>query len=294
MTMTPSEGRSSGYDASVDPYIGEFTQAGSGISPYATVSTKDDAASIQSTVDEMEAKILERVSQLTISTALPEGEGEASEVSFTMDDLSNEAARATCSAGAAEHESTLADSTLAPSPIRPRSKRTSFCLTTPIANTAFTFETPQISNTRLGPRRKKRRPGTLVDAPRLPSSPFSVSQNPPFSPLHFQPTIYDERLERLASQMQQRKLTIDNIVPSLETSCGTSPNIIFEPNFFESTTEKRNKRRPRRGRRGTPILPCLSPKQSIFIGQQLTPLESLAISIEASPIMPTLSRYGGT
>jgi hypothetical protein len=26
----------------------------------------------------------------------------------------------------------------------------------------------------------------------------------------------------------------------------------------------------------------------------LTPLESLAISIEASPIMPTLSRYGGT
>jgi hypothetical protein len=285
--MTPSEGRSSGYDASVDPYIGEFTQAGSGISPYATVSTKDDAASIQSTVDEMEAKILERVSQLTISTALPEGEGEASEVSFTMDDLSNEAARATCSAGAAEHESTLADSTLAPSPIRPRSKRTSFCLTTPIANTAFTFETPQISNTRLGPRRKKRRPGTLVDAPRLPCSPFStsLSQNLPFSP--FQPTIYDERLERLASQIE-RKSTDD--VPSLENSCETSPiGIKFEPNF-QSTTTRRNKRL---ARRRAPILPCLSPKQSLSI-RQLTPLETLALSIEASPILPYLSRYGGT
>jgi hypothetical protein len=270
--MTPSEGCSSGHGA---------VSTGTQMNHLPLVSvTKADNASIQSTVDDMELKILERVSQLTISmdTVLPaEQQADISEVSFASEDLTDEADLVIASTGA-----TL----LASSPIRPRAKRSAMeCLTTPIPSTDHTFETPQISNIRFGPLRKKRRPGSLRDAPRFPSSPSLTPvsfryRHPTFSP--FQPTIYDERLERLAAQMCHNSSREED-VPSLETSREASP-IHFEPNFFSPSIQRTKRRTHRR----TPTLPylSLSPKQS----HQLTPLESLAISIDASPIaeMPSL------
>jgi hypothetical protein len=182
-------------------------------------------------------------------------------VSFTTEDLTE----MTCAA-----PSTLG-TTLPSSPIRPRSKRAAASLTTPIHSHLVTAQAC------FGPRRKKRRgPGTLADAPRLPCSFADDHTSPRFSPFD----IYDQRLERLVS-----RLITDNVPtsPPSPIQVSSDDDNLMPP--VVSWMKPRNRRRGRRAQRvraPAPSFPCLSPRP----GQPLTPMESLALSIEASPILP--------
>ena len=304
--MSPCK-RTRGYNASVESFAMDMMSSMT-ISSHALLTDKSahdcqpaakDVASIQSAVDEMEAKIMERVSRLTISTeeSPPSETQEATEVSFTLEEVSSG------STATAQLEAPLASS-----PIRTRKKRApADCMTTPNRTTQPSmFATPQISNCDFGGGcRKKRRPGTLADAPRLPSSdvlesPGQVAHRPRFSP--FQPTIYDQRLERLASRHRPLPLLsveadFDDVPflaptsqPSSQGSSRSTSPIDFENmpptiSWMAGCAPRKRSRRRFRPRSQVPFVPCLSPRQ-----QDLTPLESLAVSIEASysPIMPIL------
>jgi len=228
-------------------------------------SNQKDSSSVKATVKDMEAKILEKVSMLTISTTEEEEEEAATEVSFTADDLTGltmttESSANYCAAPASH------GMTLTPSPILPRFKRSASSLTTPNGS----YETPLPSST-FGPRRKKRRvPGTLADAPRLPFD--NTLDSSPF-------TIYDQRLKKLVSRLMTNDVPVSPPSP-IQLSGSDDDTIALPP--VVSWMKPRTSLRLRNGRRRhhRTSFPILSPRQ-----HELTPLESLALEIEASPIV---------
>lgn len=137
--------------------------------------------------DLLEERILDRVSKITISstswTSSADQSEHTAEVSFT------------------EEETTTQASSVSPvqllvpcstSPLRTTGKRKVEQHQTPVR--PLDCATPRVCNVHLprGPRRKKRRPGSLTSAPRLPDSP---PLNNSASPLL--QSVYDRRLERM-------------------------------------------------------------------------------------------------
>jgi hypothetical protein len=288
--MTPKES---------DHSRAEMTFMTRGHSPLVNVSRNHENATNADTtsiaIKDMEAKILEKVSMLTISTNDQEEEEAATEVSFTADDIAG--LTETTIVAPASH----GGMTLSSSPLVSRSKRMASSLATPIHSS----DTPQVSN--FGPRRKKRRgPGTLADAPRLPFDNEEHEAEPnDVSPF----LVYDQRLDRLVSRLT----TADNEVPPPDALPLTTPlsspiqcessssqassngrnGILLPPvvSWIKPRPSRRRRRHSRGGRRHgaqqqrtCPSVPCLSPRPQ---QRELTPLESLALEINASPIVTT-------
>lgn len=265
-TMAPKEGQSSDNVTLSNPYA---VRLGSHHSQLVNVSrrsfTRDVTYSVKSTVEDMEEKIMEKVSLLTLDSS-NEVE-EATEVSFTVEDLTGLTDTATKSSVA---PFSCGTTLIASSPIRPRAKRTVDSLTTPTMNDVDAiFED---LSTNLGPRRKRRRvPGTLADAPRLPSSFDSSSNHHDFSPFH----IYDKRLEGLVSRLTTNEvpsLTTSPLSP-IESSSDEAQHKLLLPPVL-SWMKPRTARRYHHSRRRP------TPRRT-----DLTPLESLALEMEASPIV---------
>lgn len=237
-------------------------------------TAKQDTASIQSAMTSMEDKILEKVSLLTISTE--KEEEAATEVSFTADDIVGLTEPTTTCVGPSRGTTPLPSS-----PLRPRAKRS--LIASPIPTT-FNHEL----SCSFGPCRKKRRPGSLADAPKLP---FDNEDDEEPSNAAF--LLYDQRLERLVSRMKEdvsrsnSSSTVPSPISSSPPDDTTAANTLLPPVL--SWIKPRASKDRRRGRRRhaslqhPPSFPYLSPRHQ----QQcdLTPLESLALEIEASPIV---------
>ena len=148
------------------------------------------ASGVTEAAREIETKILERVSRITLSADEWVGDETAAEVSFGEDEDvtgNDEVERAA--------SPLVVPCTLVSSPLRARNKRKDICTMTP---TETSCGTPRVSHVLGDPRRKKRR---MADAPLIPNTPHArkhIVYAPYFSP--FRQTIYDERLETLAQQ----------------------------------------------------------------------------------------------
>lgn len=176
-------------------------------------------------VDLLEERILDRVSKITISAnAWPSSidrSKQTAEVSFTEEET------ATPASSVSSNSPVQLLVPCSTSPLRTTGKRKVEHHQTPVRPRVYNVHLPR------GPRRKKRRPGSLFSAPRMPDSPLL---NDSASPLL--QNVYDRRLERMV---------------------GHSPNLSpIETRSRRISTSRRRKLKLRR-KRAFPHFPPLEP-----------------------------------
>jgi hypothetical protein len=244
---------------------------------------------IMTAVNDMEAKIIEKVSMLTLDPSNEAEEPKPTEVSFTSEDITDltetPATTAPSMTTSTRSLGTTARMMLpSTSPIRPRAfKRTMTSISTSPLNDTEESTALQALSSILAPRPKRRR-GTLADCPRLPldSHDGTTLNQPQVSPFR----IYDKRLDGLVERL-------------------TKPHEI--PSWTSSPTEQEelNAARPTPSHHDRlslpPVLSWMKPKRMArnrahcvsvegLPRQEPSALELLALELEASPIlaMPVL------
>jgi len=254
---------------------------------------QNEMPSVVSAVDDLEAKILQRVAAITLSDwgKKLSGDDEATtpEVSLLTEDESTETPTVF------SEQSSFAMPSSAGSGSKRKSQR----------STSEASHTPRVANQGIGttPLRKKRRSQLLASAPRIPDSPTLDESRGRINPLahipypSFSPfDIYDNRMDRLAASPKfpdhiltpvesSSRLASDNISPLPEESFQTPP-------IRMSALARR--RAMREKKRKVPFFPNLDPEEEDDEQGPLSSLDSLALSLDTtfpSPIRPMLSPY---
>lgn len=283
-TMTPKEGNNTHTALQSNEYRIHAPLFGSMCHHESTQNHHD---SIKTAVNDMEAKIMEKVSMLTLDSSNEAEEPKPTEVSFTSEDITDLMETPATAAPSMTTSSRGSTALMLPStsPIRPRAfKRTMTSISTsPLNDTEESTALQALSST-LAPRRKRLR-GTLADCPRLPldSHDGTTLNQPQISPFG----IYDKRLDGLVE-----RLTKPHEIPSL-----TSSPTEHQEDLHAAPTPSHHRERLSL----PPVLSWMKPKRMArnrarcvsvqgLPRQEPSALELLALELEASPIiaMPVL------